>query len=379
MFVPCRKIDHFMFCCYAKAWNPTLSCDSPKGVFSSCDDLLKGKALRICIWILGCIAIVGNLTVIIWRIKDKEENRVQSMLITNLSIADFLMGVYLLIIAAMDARWKGEYFKHDTAWRSGIGCKLAGILSMLSSEVSVMILTIITAVRYVTVVYSFKVRRINRKKAAVFCTIAWILGILISVIPTFNISYFSDKEKGFGFYSRSAVCLPLHLSDEKPVGWEYSVSFFIGINFVSFMFILMAYSRIFLKIRKSSRAVRSKSQKRENSMARRMLFIVLSDFCCWMPIIIIGVLSLIGKFPDPEKKAYVWIAVFVLPFNSSINPILYTLSAKTVKDTICGKSQRSKQVENDAANEMRMIAIRKAKTNVAVNQDDSGLNMDTRL
>ena len=61
------------------------------------------------------------------------------------------------------------------------------------------------------------------------------------------------------------------------------------------------------------------------------MLIVLTDFLCWMPIIVIGLLSLLGKFHDPEKQAYVWIAVFVLPVNSALNPILYTFSTPLVR------------------------------------------------
>ena len=50
------------------------------------------------------LAFLGNLLVIIWRTVDKEENRVQSCLLTNLAAADLLMGVYLLTIAIMDLR-----------------------------------------------------------------------------------------------------------------------------------------------------------------------------------------------------------------------------------------------------------------------------------
>ena len=66
-------------------------------------------------------------------------------------------------------------------------------------------------------------------------------------------------------------------------------------------------------------------------MARRMVFIVVTDFLCWMPVIILSLLSLLGEFHDPEKQAYVWIAVFVLPVNSSINPILYTFSTPLMR------------------------------------------------
>ena len=328
-----RKLDRFIHCCYAKNSIKGVDCESPVDEFSSCDDLMKNKTLQICIWILGILAFLGNLFVIIWRIIDKEENRVHSFLLTNLAVADMLMGVYLLTIAIMDVRWQGEYFKHDIEWRSGEGCQIAGALSMLSSEVSVLILTIITLDRLISIVFAFKFERLSYKAAVFACIGVWIFGVVISVIPIASISYFyGDESAGnFGFYSRSAVCLPLQLSEGTPAGWEYSVAFFVGLNFVSFTFILVAYVVIFWTVKRASRAARSTNLNKESAMAKRLVFIVMTDFCCWMPIITINILSLTGNFDDPNKIAYVWIAVFVLPLNSSLNPILYTFSTDRVK------------------------------------------------
>ena len=292
---------------------------------------MKNKTLQICIWILGILAFFGNLAVIIWRIIDKEENRVQSFLLTNLAFADMFMGVYLLAIAIMDARWQGEYFKHDHEWRSGWGCRTIGILSMLSSEVSVLILTIITMDRFIAIVFPFKFKRLTIRSAVFTCTGVWIFGIVISVIPITGIDYFYDQNGDFGFYSRSAVCLPLQLSEGAPAAWQYSASFFIGMNSISFTFILVAYIAIFLTVKRVTHSVRSTNLNRESAMAKRLVFIVMTDFCCWMPIIIISILSLTENFNDPDKIAYVWIAVFVLPLNSSINPILYTFSTDRAK------------------------------------------------
>ena len=44
-----------------------------------------------------------------------------------------------------------------------------------------------------------------------------------------------------------------------------------------------------------------------------------------MPIILIGFAALGGATIAPEASA--WIAVFILPLNSAINPVLYTMSA----------------------------------------------------
>ena len=326
-----RKLDRFILCCYAEKSIVGVDCESPVDEFSSCDDLMKNKTVQICIWILGILAFLGNLFVIIWRIIDKEENRVHSFLLTNLAVADLLMGVYLLTIAVMDVRWRGIYFKHDVNWRSGLGCQIVGVLSMASSEVSVLILTIITMDRFLCIVFPFKFKCLTFKTASFACVVVWIFGVVISVIPIAGFDYFHDNNGNFGFYSRSAVCLPLQLSEGRPAGWEYSVALFVGLNFVSFMFILVAYIVMFWTVKRSSRAVRSTKLNKESAMAKRLVFIVMTDFCCWMPIIIISILSLTGNFEDPDKIAYVWIAVFVLPLNSSLNPILYTFSTERAK------------------------------------------------
>ncbi|XP_044170430.1 uncharacterized protein LOC114974207 [Acropora millepora] len=320
-------VDEFILCCYADdAAAGTVKCHSPKDEFSSCFDLMKNGGVQVCVWILGLTALFGNLIVILLRVVVKEDNNVQSVLLTNLAISDLLMGIYLLIIAIKDVQWQGEYFLHDFRWRSGVLCSLTGVLSMISSEVSVLLLTVLTTDRLICVVFPFKVRRMNRLVTYAIVGGVWVLGTMLAVIPMLGLEYFYDKKRSVGFYGKSAVCLPLQLSAERMAGWEYAVGIFIGLNFVAFVYILVAYIVMFITVKNTSKKVRSTNLKRESQMARRMFFIILTDFLCWMPVILIGLLSVLGKFHDPEKQAYVWIAVFVLPVNSSINPILYTFS-----------------------------------------------------
>ena len=329
---PLSYVDEFILCCYAdEAATGTVKCHSPKDEFSSCFDLMKNRGVQVCVWILGLTALLGNLIVILMRVVTKEDNNVQSVLLTNLAISDLLMGIYLLIIAIKDVQWQGEYFLHDFRWRSGVPCALTGVLSMVSSEVSVLMLTVLTTDRLICIVFPFKVRRMNRSVAYAVVGGVWVLGTMLAVIPILGLEYFYDKKRSVGFYGKSAVCLPLQLSAERMAGWEYAVGIFIGLNFVSFVYILVAYIVMFITVKNTSKKVTSRSMKRESQMARRMMFIILTDFLCWMPVILIGLLSVLGKFHDPEKEAYIWIAVFVLPVNSSINPILYTFSTPNIR------------------------------------------------
>lgn len=67
----------------------------------------------------------------------------------------------------------------------------------------------------------------------------------------------------------------------------------------------------------------SKEIRCERQVGKQMAMIVLTDFCCWCPIIILGLLAIFGV--PISASVYSWIAVFILPVNSAVNPIIYTL------------------------------------------------------
>lgn len=124
--------DEYRFCCIA----PQVDVCTPEpDEFSSCEDLMANYPLQISIWVLGVFAFIGNMFVVVWRI-NSDRGRVSSFFIINLGISDFLMGLYMLIIASVDVYYRGVYILYADAWRSSWLCQMAGILATLSSEVS---------------------------------------------------------------------------------------------------------------------------------------------------------------------------------------------------------------------------------------------------
>ncbi|XP_070533608.1 G-protein coupled receptor GRL101-like [Ptychodera flava] len=310
--------DEYRFCCMAKF---VQKCHPPPDQFSSCQDLMSNVVLRGGIWLLGVIASVGNLVVVCFRLRDRRDNKVHSFLITNLAVGDLCMGVYLIIIAVADTYYRGNYIIHDKVWRQSQFCKIAGFLSTFSSELSVFTLTVITVDRLVCIVFPFRFNRLEFKGAARLMAALWLIVFFISAVPLFGLSYFTD------YYGRSGVCLALHITNERPDGWEYSVFVFLIINLVNFLIILLSYIAMFIVASKTQQAVRNRDLKTESAMAKRITVIVMSDFFCWVPIILLGLASLGGAVIPPQ--VYAWIAVFVLPLNSALNPVLYTLSTPT--------------------------------------------------
>ncbi|KAL4218463.1 hypothetical protein ACF0H5_023197 [Mactra antiquata] len=65
--------DAFRFCCAAKIEG---KCYPEPDEFSSCTDLMSNYVLRVCIWTLGLVAFLGNIVVIVWRLRDLRNGKV---------------------------------------------------------------------------------------------------------------------------------------------------------------------------------------------------------------------------------------------------------------------------------------------------------------
>lgn len=314
-----RESSNYAFCCiFGIERNSSKDCLPKKDALSSCSDLMERDILRVLLWVLGILALLGNAFVIVWRcVKKENSSRVHTFLITNLGLADFLMSIYLLIVAGVDAHYRGEYIENAHLWKGSALCKFCGVLSTTSSQLSVFALTTITLDRFFCIVYPFSGIKLGRKSSRAVVSFLWALALALAVVPLFPSDYFQDK-----FYSRSSVCLPLYLTSDKRFGWEYSFSIFVFLNGISFVVIAIAYAIMFSVVVKTRKAAGKDS---DISIARKMAFIVISDMLCWMPVAIMGILAMWGGVIIPGEL-YAWTAVCILPINSAINPILYTIS-----------------------------------------------------
>ena len=342
--VLCRSLDTNMMCCHLKKEDADCISTIVEN-FASCENMLKNPAPRYSIWAIGVLSLLGAVCVLVLRHFLKEKNVVQVIMLMHLAVADGLMGVYLLTIAVIDRLWSGEYYLHDFQWRFRLPCQITGAISVLSSEVSAMMLTLISADRLKNIVFPYRGRALTRRKAHILCMVVWVVGFTIAFLPISGIHYFNDRLSRPAYYSRSVVCLPLQLSSSFPPGWEYSVAIFTGLNFLLIIFMIVAYVTIFLKSflsnwrlarqgtsREIKARIKSFTAKRETALAKRMAFIIFTDCACWMPIIVFGIKFLVEKDFYPTSDLPVWMAVFALPLNSALNPIIYTLSTPKVRN-----------------------------------------------
>ena len=370
-------VDKYATCCFMDE----AQCVSlkPRPEYLTCKRMLQDVILRISVWVLGLSAFICNGIAYYVRSGKKQGNKVQTLLISHLALSDLLMGVNMLILASADVYY-GEFFpSYAHLWRQGFACKLAGFLSIFSSEGSVLFIALISIDRLLGIKYPFG-GPLSTKWARFCVVLAWLVAFLLSVIP---IALATDTGDVF---SISEVCIGIpivrsHLetlrntsakinvtifkttfvkgwkqvSETLQVGYDlgginitqhqqpqniiysvadiigsqlapiFSIVVFVGVNLTCFIIVAFCYMYIFIKAGKTSEgAGRTLDRDEQIRMAKKMFAIVFTDFFCWVPLCFICILVQCGVI-TVSPKMYAWTVGFILPINSSINPFLYVL------------------------------------------------------
>lgn len=82
-------------------------------------DVMGSNWLRVSVWIVVSLTVIGNVCVLVVLFSNRSELTVPKFLMCNLALADFSMGLYLLFIASIDLHSMGEYFNYAFDWQYG--------------------------------------------------------------------------------------------------------------------------------------------------------------------------------------------------------------------------------------------------------------------
>ena len=233
----------------------------------------------VMMWLIGLNALFGNMFVLMWRKKNTKKAKFQDMLLSNLALSDFLMGVYMVILGSADSYFNDKFPLEAETWRSGVICRIAGAISIISSEASVFFVTLISIDRYIGIKYPMSTKKLGKKLTLAIILTTWIISVALGVVP----SVLAAGEKNFKFYDNSHVCigLPLALTesytttttsekldfDGQYIFWEgystkyeglitgmfFATALFLGLNCVCYVVILICYIFILSSVRKSSK------------------------------------------------------------------------------------------------------------------------------
>lgn len=291
-----------------------LLCSPEADAFNPCEDIVGFGFLRVAIWFINILAILGNLTVLLVFFVGRFKLTVPRFLMCHLAFADFCIGVYLLMIATVDLRTCGHYSQHAIEWQTGTGCGVAGFLSVFGGELSVYTLSTITVERWHTITHALRLeRRLGLPQAAAIMAAGWLLCLVMALLPLVGISS----------YSKVSMCLPMDI--ETPVAQAYIILLLL-FNVGAFVVICSCYIRIYVAVRHPEVPGRTADAK----IAKRMAVLIFTDFLCMAPISFFAI-SAAFKVPLITVTNSKILLVLFYPINSCANPFLYAIFTKAFR------------------------------------------------
>ena len=315
--------DTFKLCCpqvLPARFNPK-NCHAPVSEISSCDNLLRLDVYRLFLALFATFALSGNTISLLLRLHGAKANTLSgySVFVTHLSISDWLMGVYLSIIGVADRLYKNTYLWQDTAWKNSVVCKSAGVLAFVSTEMSAFTICLITLDRFLVIRFPFSQLRFQPRSAHMVCIVHWLLVVLLASVPLFPVY------AHWGFYSHSDICIPLPITRGSFAGHNFAFGVMIVLNMILFIVIACGQTAIFSAVRTHKMSSTDMGRKQQDmNIARRLITIATTDFLCWFPVGLLGLLASTGTVVPGEVN--VAMATLVIPLNSAINPFLYTMN-----------------------------------------------------
>ena len=221
----------------------------------------------------------------------------------------------------------------------------------MSSEVSAFIICLITLDRFLALRFPFNRLHFSRSSALAACVIVWVVGIALATVPLLPVT------SHWEFYSQTGICIPLpFVTSERFQGYHYIFSVMIILNFIPFLLVTVGLAFIYWSVCSNSISSSTKTGSRDASIARRLTTVVLSDFLCWFPIGLLGVLASIGT-PIPGE-VNVAAAIFLVPFNSALNPFLYTYNVLMEKRRQTQQANLLKRLETQLRTEQSSAALK---------------------
>lgn len=303
-----------------------LKCQPQPNAFYPCENLMTKQWLRICVWIVFLLAILGNSIVLFVIFANCSKFDVQRFLTLNLAFADLLLGIYLGMLAVVDIKTYGNFRAKALHWQFSPQCKVAGFIAVLSSELSVYTLAVITIERFITIKYSMYInKQLSVTKAVIIMIFGWIICIVIALLPVLRF----DTESGvlhFSDYTKYSICLPFDIPDKSSISHTPSVvylSVVLLFNICAFALIVFCYIKIFLSVRGSGAF-----NSGDSRVAKRVALLVFMDFACWFPICILALTAVYGKPLLSDLWITKVLTVFVFPLNACANPFLYAIVTK---------------------------------------------------
>lgn len=294
-----------------------VACSPVPDEFNPCEDIMGFGFLRVSVWFVSLLAILGNVLVLLVLLTSHYKLSVSRFLMCHLAFADLCMGIYLLLVASVDVHTRAEYFNHAIDWQTGPGCGLAGFFTVFASELSVYTLTVITLERWYAITFAMRLdRKLRLHHAAAVMLGGWAFCLVMALLPLVGVSS----------YQRVSICLPM---DTQTTAAQVYILSVLLLNILAFLVICACYIKIYCAVHNPH----YRSGSKDTNIAKRMAVLIFTDFLCMAPISFYAMSAVLDRPLITVSNSKILLVLFY-PLNSCANPFLYAIFTKAFRGDV---------------------------------------------
>lgn len=237
-----------------------------------------------------CVAIIiGNVIALVVFLKRNFRTKKSNYLLVNMTFADLLVGIFGIVFTIHHFATTGSH---------GIGENIIATGMIISSNVSMISLSVISFERVSSVFCAIKHRQAKSWYYFVAIGLVWILAVLISSLNVY------------------------HISDTHHTNHEIFFYPFLILTIVSLIAISVSYGAIWVKMSYFNTLTNSRSSRESSALSVTLFIVAAISLGTWLPKTVADCIA----YANPEKYT-VELSVSVtllLYLNSLLNVIVYT-------------------------------------------------------
>ena len=278
-------VSSFSLCCIRPVHLTNEQCISDESLIPSCWELINLGIIKVFVWYAAVACLYGNGLAIVYRYKQKMITRSsRDLLITQLSVMDMLLAVYLIIIGTYDKYSQERYAYLDHVWRPSGLCTFAGVMVTWTNVASACFILAIAVEGFGSITWP-TLKTAGYNWAVVFSIIIWIGSFITAVFPAVPNVTFPRQ-----IYSSNGFCLPLPLTEFMftNTDWEYSFGLLVVLKILIYVLTCMAQFMTYYSSRRVKSGDRAYDKRRQGIVAIRALAVIFNCGLCWIPTMTLG-------------------------------------------------------------------------------------------
>ena len=289
-------------------------------------------AFTVLFSILIFVNLVGNALVILAVAVNKAMRSPINYLLINLATADLMVAVFIGIPFVVTPA-----VTHPAGNTGDVLCKVltSGNLGWIGALASVFSLVAIAIERHGVVLYPHShSRKLTNEKITILIVLCWMLSALWA-IPGFSATAYIEEINACAHRWSKPVYGHVYT-----VGWSV-VAGVIPIGIMGVLYSRMVH-RLWLTKDHNTEATQKALKRHRKRVTKMVIFVTLTYVFCWVPELLIYFLGFTGTIT--LVGIHHAIASALVVFNSSVNPIVYSLQSsqfrKHLAELVCCKRNK---------------------------------------